>query len=134
MLGSQRIGPDLANVGVRLPDPNWQLRHLYAPRTEAKESIMPPYPFLFEKRRIEGEPSPEALVLPRALAPEPGYEVVPTSEAKALAIYLMSLRADAPLFDAPLSGGAAAPATTTNAPAPSNTTSTNTATASAPGK
>jgi hypothetical protein len=31
MLGSQRIGPDLANVGLRQPDLNWHLRHLYAP-------------------------------------------------------------------------------------------------------
>ena len=37
MPGSQRVGPDLANVGVRLPDANWHLLHLYAPRLEAKE-------------------------------------------------------------------------------------------------
>src|ERR1039458_1211951 len=28
MPGSQRVDPDLANVGARLPDANWQLRHL----------------------------------------------------------------------------------------------------------
>ena len=31
-LGSLRAGPDLANVGARLPDLNWQLVHLYAPQ------------------------------------------------------------------------------------------------------
>ena len=36
MPGSQRVGPDLANVGARLPDANWHLRHLYAPRLEVK--------------------------------------------------------------------------------------------------
>ena len=62
--GPQRVGPDLANVGLRLPDANWHLRHLYAPRLHEKGSTMPPYRFLFEKRRIGRSPSPEALVLP----------------------------------------------------------------------
>ena len=64
MPGSQRVGPDLANVGARLPDANWHLLHLYAPQLQVKGSTMPPYRFLFEKRRIERRPSPEALVLP----------------------------------------------------------------------
>ena len=78
---------------------------------------MPPYRFLFEKRKIERHPSPEALVLPGDLAP-PGYEVVPKPAAKALAAYLVSLRADAPLFIAPVTVAAAAP-TPTNGPGPS---------------
>jgi len=109
MLGSQRIGPDLANVGIRLPDVNWHLRHLYAPRLEVKGSTMPPYRFLFEKRRIERARSPDALSLPPELAPEAGYEVVPTTQAKALVAYLFSLRADAPLYVAPMTVAAAAP-------------------------
>jgi len=109
MLGSQRIGPDLANVGTRLPDVNWHLRHLYAPRLEVKGSTMPPYRFLFEKRRIERARSPDALSLPPELAPEAGYEVVPNNQAKALVAYLLSLRADAPLYVAPLTIAAAAP-------------------------
>lgn len=102
MPGSQRIGPDLANVGVRLPDANWHLRHLYAPRLVEKASTMPPYRFLFEKRKIGPTPSPEALALPAELAPPPGCEILPKPEAQALAAYLISLRADAPLFVAPL--------------------------------
>lgn len=111
MLGSERIGPDLANVGVRQPDPNWHLRHLYAPQLEVKGSTMPPFRFLFEKRKIERAVSPDAL--PLALAP-PGYEIVPKTEAKALVAYLTSLQSDAPLFVAPLS---VAPPPETNAPA-----------------
>ena len=64
MPGSQRVGPDLANVGVRQPDANWHLLHLYAPRLQVKGSTMPPYRFLFEKRRIRLQPSPEALAAP----------------------------------------------------------------------
>ncbi len=114
MLGEQRIGPDLANVGVRRPDANWQLRHLYAPRSETKDSTMPPYRFLFEKRRIEKTRSPEALSLPPELAPEPGYEILPTENANALVAYLLSLKANEPIFSAPVSV-AAAPTTETNA-------------------
>jgi len=102
MPGSQRIGPDLANVGVRLPDANWHLLHLYAPQHQVKGSTMPPYRFLFETRRVERRPSPDALVLPPSLAPPPGYEVVPRPQVAALVAYLISLRADAPLFTAPM--------------------------------
>jgi cbb3-type cytochrome oxidase cytochrome c subunit len=102
MPGSQRVGPDLANVGARLPDANWHLRHLYAPRLELKGSTMPPYRFLFEKRKIGHNPSPEALVLPPELGPGAGYEIVPKQAAKALATYLINLHTDAPLFNAPL--------------------------------
>lgn len=122
MPGSLRAGPDLANVGARLPDPNWHLRHLYAPSIEVKGSTMPAYHFLFEKRKIERNPSPDALQLPKNLAPPPGYEIVPKADARALAAYLTSLRTDEPLFEAPFSV-ASAPSTETNAPAgePSST-------------
>jgi cytochrome c oxidase cbb3-type subunit 2 len=132
MLGSQRVGPDLANVGVRLSDPNWHLRHLYAPRSEAKGSTMPPYRFLFEKRRIAERLSPEALVLPPELSPEPGYEVLPKPEANALVAYLMSLRANEPIFSAPVSVAAPPAAPDTNAVPGAATISTNTASTNNP--
>jgi cytochrome c oxidase cbb3-type subunit 2 len=135
MPGSQRVGPDLANVGTRLPDANYHLLHLYAPRFEAKASTMPPYRFLFEKRKIGPRPSPDALSLTGGLAPEAGYEIVPKPAAKALAAYLVSLRADAPLFDAPISVPAPAgtPAST-NAPAVPAAAATNTPPTNAPAK
>jgi cbb3-type cytochrome oxidase cytochrome c subunit len=102
MLGDQRVGPDLANVGARLPDANWHLLHLFAPTSKVERSIMPPYPFLFEKRKIKDAPSPEALTLRGSLAPPPGFEIVPKPEAKALVAYLLNLRAETPLFYAPL--------------------------------
>jgi cytochrome c oxidase cbb3-type subunit 2 len=100
-LGSLRAGPDLANIGARLPDANWQLVHLYAPQAVAKNSAMPPFRFLFEVRKIGDAPSPDALQFPQGFAPPAGCEVVPTPEAKQLAAYLLSLRADAPLYEAP---------------------------------
>ncbi len=100
-LGSLRVGPDLASIGVRYPDVNWQLAHLYAPQSLLKDSAMPPFKFLFEVRKIGAMPSPDALILPKEFAPADGYEVVPKPEAKELVAYLLSLRADVPLYEAP---------------------------------
>jgi cbb3-type cytochrome oxidase cytochrome c subunit len=121
LLGSQRIGPDLANVGARHPDLQWHLTHLYAPRFEVKNSTMAPYRFLFEKRKISGAPSADAVHLPAEFTPPAGYEIVPKEEARALAAYLVSLRADAPLFVTPMTLPAAPPPPTTNAPATTGT-------------
>jgi cbb3-type cytochrome oxidase cytochrome c subunit len=91
-LGTHRNGPDLANVGMRHPDVNWHLLNLYSPKHATEGSKMPPYRFLFEKRRVKRSPSPDALQLLPELAPEPGSEIVPTEAARALAAYLVSLR------------------------------------------
>jgi cbb3-type cytochrome oxidase cytochrome c subunit len=100
-LGSLRAGPDLSNIGARA-DANWQLLHLYTPQSVVKVSTMPPFRYLFEVRKIGREPSPDALKLPPEFAPPAGCEVVPTPEAVELAAYLLSLRATAPLYDAPI--------------------------------
>jgi cbb3-type cytochrome oxidase cytochrome c subunit len=119
LLGAVRIGPDLANVGLRYPDVNWQLCHLYAPASEVKGSTMPPYRFLFRRHKIDGEVSPDALRFPAGFTPPvpAGYELVPTEQGRALAAYLLSLRADGPLFEAPMTLPPAPAAPATNAPA-----------------
>ncbi|MEI9962295.1 MAG: cbb3-type cytochrome c oxidase subunit II [Limisphaerales bacterium] len=99
-LGSLRAGPDLANVGLRY-DANWQLLHLYAPSSVVKDSRMPSFRYLFETRKIGRAPSADALNLPKEFAPADGYEIVPKTETKQLAAYLLSLRADVPLYSAP---------------------------------
>jgi cbb3-type cytochrome oxidase cytochrome c subunit len=114
--GSRRIGPDLANVGLRLPDANWHLRHLYAPRAEVKGSTMPPHRFLFDMRKAGVRPSPDALPFSAEVAPT-GCEIIPKPEARALVAYLLSLRADALLFEAPATPPTASPTVSTNASA-----------------
>lgn len=47
--GSKRTGPDLARVGGRYSD-DWQKVHLYNPRIVVPESIMPSFPWLFDKK------------------------------------------------------------------------------------
>jgi cytochrome c oxidase cbb3-type subunit 2 len=134
LLGSVRIGPDLANIGYRMGagDTNAQpvmvayhLKHLYHPRTVAPGSVMPAYPYLFEKRPIQGSPSAHALKLEGAFAPPEGFEVVPKPEATALVAYLLSLRSGVSLAEAPV------PPPPTNA-VDTATSSTNAAPASAP--
>lgn len=90
-LGTMRTGPDLANIGVRQPSVEWHYLHLYDPRITSPGSIMPPHPFLFEKRKITGARSPDALKLEGPWSVEEGYEVVPTSEARDLVKYLLRL-------------------------------------------
>ena len=70
---------------------SWHHRHLYAPRSITFDSTMPAYRFLYEKRKVGGEVSADALQLPAKLAPPEGYEIVPTYDARCLVAYLMSL-------------------------------------------
>ena len=115
--GSRRAGPDLANVGLRWPDANWQLSHLYAPAAMVPGSTMPPYRFLFELRPVGRQPSVSALQLSGNAAAPAGYEIVPTDAARELAAYLVSLHADTPLFESPFTAPAPPPVAVTNSPA-----------------
>ena len=162
-LGTSRLGPDLANVGgkewrnedksdPRKPvrrDATWHYLHLYNPRAVVTESNMPPYRYLFTKRRILGERSNDAL----NVEVENGFEIVPKPEAAHLVAYLRSLdrghalpevkgestvageAAPATTAPAPSAPGAAAPATgtpATPAPAPPATTAPATGTPATP--
>jgi cytochrome c oxidase cbb3-type subunit II len=48
LVGTERTGPDLANVGVRQPSVMWNLLHLYNPRSMVPDSVMPGFPWYFE--------------------------------------------------------------------------------------
>jgi cytochrome c oxidase cbb3-type subunit II len=100
-LGASRLGADLTNVGVRQTDAQWFYRLLYDPRAVSPETSMPAYRWLFETREIQGQQSADAVKLEGAAAPPPGYEVVPTGEGKALVEYLLSLKRNYPLPEAP---------------------------------
>jgi len=174
VLGQERMGPDLANIGKRAPaeeekpaaapgtnapaaspaasnaappkagapaapaqpsaapaaspspsaspNPNgippiysvaWHHRHLYSPRSmnpDNVDSTMPAYKFLYEKHQINGERSADALELTGREAPPPGWEIVPSYEAKCLVAYLMSLDQSHPLKEVKTAQGAAPPA------------------------
>jgi cytochrome c oxidase cbb3-type subunit 2 len=87
-LGQTRIGPDLANFGDRAAKAGTDQGKLYRD-LYAGQGGMPAYPFLFEPRRVVGQPAKQAL----PVRSRPGFEVVPTRRAEALAAYLLSLNA-----------------------------------------
>jgi cytochrome c oxidase cbb3-type subunit II len=90
LLGSERTGPDLTNIGVRQPSSVWQYIHLYEPRAVVPESIMPSFRWLFEV--VDQAPAGVTPVpLPTAYAPARGV-LIPTQEAEALIAYLAALK------------------------------------------
>ncbi len=101
LLGTMRTGPDLLNVGVRLPDRSWHLVHLYDPRLVVDWSIMPSFPFLFAWKRQPG-PGDEIVKVPDHVA-RPGLVLVAKPEASALVDYLLSMNRmySAPPLEAP---------------------------------
>jgi cytochrome c oxidase cbb3-type subunit II len=90
LLGSQRTGPDLTNVGVRQSSALWQYIHLYNPRAVVPESIMPAFDWMF-KVVDQAPPGVTPVPLPKMFAPPRGV-VVPDHRAQALVAYLLSLK------------------------------------------
>jgi cytochrome c oxidase cbb3-type subunit 2 len=89
LLGSERNGPDLSNIGARQSSSIWQYIHLYQPRAVVPQSIMPAFPWLF--RAVDKLPPGEkAVPLPPQFAP--GGAVIPSDNGKALVAYLLSLK------------------------------------------
>jgi cytochrome c oxidase cbb3-type subunit 2 len=90
VLGSERTGPDLSNIGKRQPSEVWHYMHLYNPRSVVEESIMPSYPWLFE---VVQNPSAQATTvsMPEGYGPQNGT-IIATEEAEALVAYLKSLK------------------------------------------
>jgi len=90
LLGSQRTGPDLTNVGVRQSSALWQYIHLYNPRAVVPESIMPAFDWMF--RVVDEAPAGVTPVpVPKQYAPARGV-VIPDQQAQALVAYLLSLK------------------------------------------
>jgi cytochrome c oxidase cbb3-type subunit 2 len=101
MLGETRIGPDLANIGGRQTNSLPLLVHLFNPKAATPGSTMPAYPYLFEKRQVDGSPSSDALPLTGNYKTEDGYEIVPRPAALQLVAYLESLHSEEWLFEVP---------------------------------
>ena len=104
LLGSQRTGPDLTNIGARQPSAVWQYIHLYNPRVVVPESVMPAFDWMFQVVD-HVPPGVTPIALPKAYAPTVGV-VVPTHEAQALLAYLLSLKQPALPGDAAENGSA----------------------------
>lgn len=95
LMGTERTGPDLTDVGRRQPIFEWHLMHLYNPRIVVEQSIMPSYPWLFD---VEKKPAEDDVVVtvPKQFMNGQEGEVVAKKEALQLIAYLQSLQ-QAPL-------------------------------------
>ncbi|MBX2942449.1 MAG: cytochrome c [Cyclobacteriaceae bacterium] len=91
LLGSERTGPDLTNVGVRQPADQWHLLHLYNPRSVVDESIMPAYPWLFEGKENPGQKD-VVVPVPAKFLKSDKTKIIATKEAMDLVAYLQSLK------------------------------------------
>ena len=97
LMGTERTGPDLTNIGVRQPSLAWNLVHLYQPRAVVQNSVMPAYPWLFEVK-TKLEKGDVEVAVPEAYRREKGGKIVATKEALQLVAYLQSLK-QTPLSD-----------------------------------
>jgi cytochrome c oxidase cbb3-type subunit 2 len=91
LMGTERTGPDLTDIGNRQPSKDWNLVHLYNPRIVVKESIMPAYPWLFVVRKAPSKSETVVNVPAQYLYGEEG-KVVATRDAMHLIAYLQSLK------------------------------------------
>ena len=127
LLGSERTGPDLTNVGNSKPSDVWQYIHLYDPRAVVPQSIMPNFKFLF--REVASVPAGETAVpVPAQFAPKNGDKVIPTQQARALVAYLLSLK-QTPIPGYTMNGGMGGPTAVASVPAASAPAASATATA-----
>lgn len=102
MMGSERTGPDLTNVGTRQPSEAWNLLHLFQPRAVVAQSIMPAYPWLFEIKNELAKGDVEVTV-PDEFRKGIKGKIVATKDALHLVAYLQSLKqADLPDGTKPL--------------------------------
>src|SRR3546814_4547625 len=79
LMGTMRTGPDLLNVGARLPSRDWPLTHIYQPRAISKWTTMPAYPYLFEKK---AKAAPGDVVVKRSEERRVGKECVSTCRTR----------------------------------------------------
>lgn len=72
--GSKRTGPDLLRLGGKYPD-SWHYHHMLDPESMSPGSIMPPYPWLFEKEIDVASTEAKITVMRKLGVPYPeGYE------------------------------------------------------------
>jgi cbb3-type cytochrome c oxidase subunit II len=62
LFGTRRVGPDLSREAGRRTD-DWHIAHLFNPRFVAPMSVMPGYPWLFEKTANGFKPNEKGLAL-----------------------------------------------------------------------
>jgi cytochrome c oxidase cbb3-type subunit II len=91
LMGTERTGPDLTNIGQRQSGIDWHLTHLYNPRIVVAASIMPAYPWLFDIKK-QTTKADLIVAVPAAYFNTADGKVVAKKEALQLIAYLQSLK------------------------------------------
>jgi cytochrome c oxidase cbb3-type subunit 2 len=91
LMGTERTGPDLTNIGARQPSQDWHLVHLYNPRTVMPQSIMAPYPWLFVIKD-KAEKGDVKVNVPEEFMHGQKGVVIATKDALNLVAYLQTLK------------------------------------------
>lgn len=97
MIGQRRLGPDLANAGYRFKSAADLHLMLFAPRAVKPWSNHPTFASLYDSVLVEAEPRADALKLPAKVSIQEGHQIVPNSDGKALAEYILGLKRDLPV-------------------------------------
>lgn len=91
LMGTERTGPDLTDIGNRQPSSDWHFAHLFNPRIVVKESIMPAYTWLFEVKKDPAK-GDKVINVPAEYLDGASGKVVATRDAVCLVAYLLSLK------------------------------------------
>lgn len=91
LMGTERTGPDLTDVGNRQPSKDWNLMHLFNPRTVVKQSIMPSYEWLFESK-LHPAKTDVIVNVPSEFLEGINGKLVAKKEALQLVAYIQSLK------------------------------------------
>ena len=91
LMGTERTGPDLTNIGSRQPSLDWHLLHLYQPRAVVAQSIMPAYQWLFELKN-ELQTGDVEITIPDEYRKNISGKIVATKKALQLVSYLQTLK------------------------------------------
>jgi len=91
VMGTGRTGPDLTDVGNRQPSKDWNLMHLFNPRSVVKQSIMPSYEWMFEVTQ-NPKKSDVIVSVPESFLNGRKGKVIAKKEALQLLAYLQTLK------------------------------------------
>jgi cytochrome c oxidase cbb3-type subunit 2 len=91
LLGTERTGPDLTNVGTRLPKAEWHYWHLYNPSAVSPDSRMPAMPWLFKTKESDAKQDVDLEVPYIEALHIPSRKLYATPDAQDLVEYILSL-------------------------------------------
>jgi cytochrome c oxidase cbb3-type subunit II len=91
LLGNSRIGPDLANVGLREYTDEWLHQHIFEPQSIFPSSLCPPSPFLYKE--IDEPVNADVEIISLDSTDQKRF-IRPTVRSNRLVAYLQALKQD----------------------------------------